>query len=93
MLRPAFSLMALVLVAGGYAWGQPVDQVPDVARITTDTATYCAQLAAEAEAALLTGDAKLLHDQGLRLCAQGQVQAGIARLRRALLLTRSSPQR
>jgi hypothetical protein len=90
MVRSASVQAALFLIASGLAWGQEGVPAPDVAQVTSDTTAYCAQLAAEAEAVPMPGTARTLHDQGVELCARGHVQAGIARLRRALLITRGA---
>ena len=59
------------------------------AQITTDTAQYCDLLATkmnrDADASF---DAIALGDQGKELCAKGEIRAGIARLRRALMSLR-----
>jgi hypothetical protein len=59
------------------------------AEVTTDTAAYCALLAAkmdqESDASF---DAIALGAQGKQLCADGEFSAGVARLRRALLAAR-----
>ena len=57
--------------------------------LTTDTPTYCAQLArqvAERHSALL--DVQRLLAEGREMCEQGQVRGGIRRLRRALVMLR-----
>ena len=63
---------------------------PDApAQVTTDTPAFCALLSAkmdqESDASF---DALALGAQGKELCANGEIRAGIARLRRALLTAR-----
>ena len=55
--------------------------------LTTDTASYCAQLAkqvADRHSTLL--DVQRLLAEGREMCDRGQVRGGIKRLRRALVM-------
>ena len=67
------------------------------ARVTTDTAEYCNQLAGQVAPLITTPQtgvmqqASALSDEGQHMCEQGQIRAGIARLRRALLLLKVQP--
>lgn len=58
-------------------------------RLTTESAAYCSQLAARVAAQPGAGrePARRLAQEGRRLCAEGQVRTGIAKLRRALRAT------
>ena len=59
------------------------------AEVTTDTAAYCALLAAKMDQETdASFDAIALGAQGKELCAMGEIRPGIARLRRALLSAR-----
>jgi hypothetical protein len=55
-------------------------------RVTTDSSTYCAELASRFAAQPATYDetTRLLAEEGQRLCDTGFVRTGIAKLRRAL---------
>jgi len=69
---------------------------PRPMQVTTDTAQYCMQLAAEvaqARRAVATSPpgVRVLADEGQRMCGNGMVRGGILRLRRALLLLRNEP--
>jgi hypothetical protein len=72
--------------------GPPAPDGPSAsapAQVTTDTAAFCAELAAkmdqESDASF---DAVALGAQGKQLCANGEYRAGVSRLRRALLSAR-----
>ena len=57
--------------------------------VTTDTADYCAMLAAKIDQDTdASFDVIAMAAQGKSLCAKGNIRAGIARLRRALLAIR-----
>lgn len=55
-------------------------------RVTTDSGAYCAELAVRFAAQPVPHDetARLLAEEGQRLCDTGFVRTGIAKLRRAL---------
>ena len=86
-------VVILVALPGG---GEPSPPV----RITTDTPAYCQLLLervhelARLAAAAPRQEASGLADEGRRLCAGGEVRAGLLRLRHAVMLVMSSnPQR
>jgi hypothetical protein len=59
------------------------------APITTDTPAYCAELARQMAAIPDPPSmARQLSEQGERMCQKGEVRGGLARLRRALLVSR-----
>lgn len=60
----------------------------DVERVTTDTLAYCHHLAGLFDPAVANHEATRLHEEGIQLCAQGNVRPGVMRLRRALLAER-----
>ena len=55
-------------------------------RVTTDTPEYCGSLAARVAAtpAALREPSRSLAAEGIRLCGNGHVRTGVAKLRRAL---------
>ena len=58
-------------------------------QVTTDTPVYCTHLAQQLDAqASLTTEARRLAVYGRRMCETGHVQAGLARLRRAMMIER-----
>jgi hypothetical protein len=65
---------------------------PQPARITTDTARYCRQLAGRVEALAraapraVPARAMALRAEGRRMCAQGRLRRGLLCLRRAVVL-------
>jgi hypothetical protein len=66
----------------------------DTMRVTTDTAQYCDSLAdmvAQASRAHPGAEpqARSLAEEGLRMCDEGLIRGGLARLRRALLMLQS----
>ena len=67
--------------------GSLQDSGQDAAKVTSDTAVYCLHLAARIEAA---GEvpplARTLWVEGRNLCERGRVRAGLARLRRAMMI-------
>ena len=60
-------------------------------RVTTDNAEYCEALAARLAASPqpVAAASRDLGEEGRRLCANGHVRTGIAKLRRALRATRA----
>lgn len=62
-------------------------------RVTTDTAEYCGSLAARLAAmpAAAQEPSRTLAAEGLRLCGNGHVRVGIAKLRRAVRAAQVSP--
>jgi hypothetical protein len=60
-------------------------------RVTTDNAEYCDLLAARLAASPqpVADGPRELGEEGRRLCANGHVRTGIAKLRRALRATRA----
>lgn len=64
---------------------------PPVA-VTTDTPAFCERLAETVQAAPHPPpDALRLWREGQRMCAEGEILGGVARLRRAVLLSRGGP--
>lgn len=60
--------------------------------VTSDTETYCDHLAhLAAQHKKPPPEAASLAREGVEMCAHGAVRAGIARLRRALLIMRGAP--
>jgi hypothetical protein len=61
-------------------------QASGVARITTESPEYCAELSRRLTTLPKAGEAvpTALGEEGRRLCASGHVRTGIARLRRAI---------
>lgn len=100
MIHAADTALRFGLIAGGWlvftiavatAQGVWPERVPYSARVTTDSAEYCAHLLtrigeARARAEEPGHRADVLTAEGRRMCAAGHVRPGIARLRRALLL-------
>lgn len=71
-------VMGLAMAAS--AWAEPSP------RVTTDTAEYCDSLAARVAAnpATTREPSRSLAAEGVRLCGDGHVRTGVAKLRRAL---------
>jgi hypothetical protein len=100
MIHVAGTAMRLGLIAGGWlaitiaiasAQGLWPERGPYSARVTTDSAEYCAHLLARIGHARARAEepehrADVLAAEGRRMCAAGHIRPGIARLRRALLL-------
>ncbi len=79
---------ALVFVAGG------VSRADDPECITSDTPAYCEQLALKMNAlGTMPPHAHALWLQGQALCAHGHIRAGLARLRRAMIIVRNGDNR
>ncbi len=75
----------------GATTGAPQSATP--AQVTTDTAAYCTLLGRKMDSERGAAfDAIALDDQGKALCARGEIRAGIAQLRRALLTMRAENQ-
>ena len=83
MLRAGilFALLPSVPLAAATAsaTGHPV-------RVTTDSSAYCEELSArfDGQAGAASEQARMLAEEGRRLCETGYVRTGIAKLRRAL---------
>jgi hypothetical protein len=62
-------------------------------RVTTDTAEYCGSLAARLAAmpAAAQEPSRSLAAEGVRLCGNGHVRTGIAKLRRAVRAAQATP--
>lgn len=87
LVRVILAVAALGALRMQAADAQATPDGPDPpAALTTDTPAYCSQLASrmdqETDASF---DAIAMGNQGKELCARGEVRAGIARLRRALM--------
>jgi len=88
---------SLVLAVGSSTALSQSEPVPsaDPMRVTTDTPQYCDTLAnqvAQASRAhpAAMPQAKSLAAEGQRMCDEGLIRGGLARLRRALLMLQSS---
>jgi hypothetical protein len=77
-------VMGLAMAAA--AWAEPSP------RVTTDTAEYCGTLAARVAAnpAAAREPSRSLAEEGVRLCGDGHVRTGVAKLRRALRAAQAS---
>lgn len=66
------------------------DEAEPVARVTTDSREYCAELAERLAAlpASRAEPARSIAEEGLRLCETGYPRVGVAKLRRALRAAR-----
>lgn len=76
-----------VLLALPIAWFMATPaQASAVARITTESIEYCAELSRRVTTLPKAGEAlpSALAEEGRRLCANGHVRTGIAKLRRAI---------
>ena len=87
--------LALVLFAMMLP-GSARSQAPSPPKMMTDSPEYCAHLASEMvkirnRRPLTIPYARDLADEGTRLCDKGQYRGGVARLRRALMLMRTTP--
>ena len=81
------ALAPLALLAQLCLSGRCLADDPPSFALTTDTPTYCAQLArqiADRHSQIL--DVQRLLAEGRDMCESGQVRGGIRRLRRALVL-------
>ena len=81
-MRGVLALPALlVLLAAG-----PAAAAGESPRVTTDTREYCGSLAARVAAtpAAAQEPSRSLAKEGVRLCGNGHVRTGVAKLRRAL---------
>ena len=78
---------ALLLILAVSATAEPGPQV------TTDTAEYCGSLAARLSAmpAARQEPSRSLAAEGVRLCGNGHVRTGIAKLRRAVRAAQTTP--
>jgi hypothetical protein len=92
---PALMLAVFCLVSPRSASAEPWDG-PDrpPMRVMTDTPEYCFYLAGrfvalQRRVADPSPDAHLLALEGRRMCEQGLVRAGIARVRRAIMILRA----
>ena len=89
-LTLALCLAVLPALPGRHVPVQP-------ASITTDTASYCRQLAERVDDLVRTApraipaDVLRLRAEGGRMCNQGQLRGGLMCLRRAVLLLRAPP--
>lgn len=63
------------------------------ARVTTDSPAYCEELLARLERLpnAEAGAPRVLAERGRRLCAEGQLRTGIAKLRRAIRAAQAEP--
>jgi hypothetical protein len=85
-------VVVLLLAGVAPALGQPAPgNAPP--QMTTHGAEYCAHLngevaQAQRNRAAEPGEARLLADEGARMCERGHYHAGVQRLRRALAIMR-----
>ncbi len=80
------ALIAALLVCGVYS----ASRADDPECITSDTPAYCEQLAKKMNAlGTMPPHAHALWQQGRALCERGQIRAGLARLRRAMIIVRN----
>lgn len=88
MIRATVLVALLLADFGGQAAAQiMLDAEPDAARVTSDTTVYCLRLAGKVEASgELPPLAQALWIEGRAMCEHGQVRAGLARLRRAMMI-------
>jgi hypothetical protein len=77
-------VLGLAMAAAAWAESSP--------RVTTDTAEYCGTLAARVAStpAAAREPSRTLAEEGLRLCGDGHVRTGVAKLRRALRAAQAS---
>lgn len=84
----------LPLLAAGFVLANASPALANGAvRVTTDSLEYCQELAQRLEGLPRgrEGLPRSLGQEGLRLCAEGHVRTGIARLRRAIRVARADP--
>ena len=81
----------ILLIVAATAPG--VGAEPSPVRVTTDTLEYCSVLAERLHALPSSREepALSLGTDGQRLCANGHVRTGVAKLRRALRAAQSTP--
>jgi hypothetical protein len=74
------------LIVIALLWPLSVRADESAPRLTSDSPEYCAELKSRfaAIAAEAPGHLRLLAEEGSRLCAEGHMRSGIAKLRRAL---------
>lgn len=97
LLLAAPALAQGVLIAPGPPAGPPMiapGPPPRAPHMTSDSAEYCAYISAEAARVLRAHpqappDARMLAEEGNRLCAQAHFRAGVMRLRRAVRIARN----
>lgn len=96
MTRRPFLLFALSAAALPWLGRGGRAQEALTPRMTTQTPEYCNHLKNEMARAqrsrgVVPGEARVLADEGTRLCDRGQYKAGVSRLRRALFISRGLP--
>jgi hypothetical protein len=86
-MRGLLTPPALVLALAVSAAAEPEP------RVTTDTVEYCGSLAARLAALPAAGSepSRSLAKEGVRLCGNGHVRTGVAKLRRALRAAQATP--
>ncbi len=92
LLAPAVLVLALTLpLVLPWAASATAETRP---RITTDTTEYCGVLAARLAGlpAAELEPSRSLGAEGVRLCGNGHVRTGVAKLRRALRAAQASPE-
>ncbi len=74
----------LIVISLFWPWSAWAEE--NAPRLISDSPEYCAELAARfaAIAAEAPEHLRLLAEEGSKLCIEGQVRSGIAKLRRAL---------
>ncbi len=57
--------------------------------VTTDTSSYCLSLARRMEeAGTMPPEIRVLWEEGRDMCQRGHIRGGLARLRRAMMISR-----
>jgi hypothetical protein len=87
VLFAAFGIVATVHAQSG-------DDMPP-ARVTSDTAAFCARLAQQLRAEIrvrstlaVPDEVLMLQQEGRRMCREGHIRPGILRIRQALMILR-----
>lgn len=94
-MAPRCSLAAMLALAAfllGFVVALPAASGEEATvRVTTETREYCGALATRFAALRRTAppDARALAADGMRLCGNGHVRTGVAKLRRAIRLATS----
>jgi hypothetical protein len=88
MRKTALIAAALVFVVCGATLAD------DPQCVTSDTPAYCAKLALKMNAlGTMPPHAHVLWLEGQAMCERGQIRAGLARLRRAMIIVRNGENR
>ncbi len=80
---------ALILAAGLGSYPLAVLRADDPMPVTTDTPDYCLSLARRMEATgSMPPQIRVLWEEGRDMCLRGHIRGGLARLRRAMMISR-----